>query len=155
MKHIGEQEDAVGVAGKRLHAAAVGAATMAEWVGAGREPVSLEVAERRAMVCKHGAGDAKPCPHNWRGDWWTRVTAEVAATVMTQRAEKMRRHLMISNEQLLGTCDVCLCHLPVKCLVPIEHILHNTTDHIWNQLPPFCWIKHEGSDLRAAQKSSA
>lgn len=153
MRQQNEKGAAAGrVGSKRLRAAAVGIATLKDWLGEGGVPVPSETAERRAMVCKHGLPDLKPCPKNWtRGDWWTRVSAFVATAVMNERRAKAQLELRVTHEEMLGTCDVCLCHLPTKIWIPIEVILHRTSEEVWNQLPPHCWIKREGSELRERQ----
>lgn len=126
---------------KRIKSWYAGSNTLIDWLGHGGKPVAQELAEKRADVCR-------TCPKNVQGDWWDRVTAEVAVRVLDQRREKEKLCLRLPRETELGTCDVCLCHLPVKSYVPIEHIIQHTSDEVWNQLPPHCWIKHEGSGLR-------
>ena len=140
--------------GDRIHSALTGIATLRDWLGEDGEPVATEVAESRSSVCRHGGPDGKPCPFNYAGDWWDMVSAEVAISVLNQRAEKARLQIKLHDEVNLGTCKVCLCHLPVKCLVPIEHIIKHTTDEVWNELPPHCWIKAEGSAIRQTLKRS-
>lgn len=133
------------VVGKRVKASVTGSSILLEWLGEGGVPVSQDQAEERAMVCKHGGEEGKPCPKNWHGDWWSRITKEVALAVMETRRTKFHLDLHISNEDLLGTCRVCLCDLQTKPWVPLKHIINHTSDEVWKELPPHCWIKTEAT----------
>lgn len=113
-----------------------GARILDDWLGAGGLPADPALAESRSVVCE-------PCPNNVKGDWKALVTGAVAEAVLEQRRVKTQLNITVSNEDNLGTCAVCLCHLALKVHVPMAHIQKYTSDAIWSELPEFCWMKKE------------
>lgn len=107
-----------------------------DWLGDGGKPVEPGRAEYRAHICGQ-------CPRNVRSNWLGRVGAAVARAVLEQRREKTALAITVPNESELGTCDVCLCHLPLKVHVPLPHIIKHTPPGVWAELPPNCWIRRE------------
>lgn len=117
---------------------ATGALILKDWLGAGGIPVPEDKAIDRSQACFE-------CPKNWRGDWRTKVTGAVAEKVLEQRRMKLQLDLTVPNEEQLGTCDVCLCHLPLKVWVPLLHILAHTSKELMADFPSNCWIPLEAN----------
>lgn len=115
---------------------AAGARILGDWLGAGMEPVASSLAESRAAICLE-------CPKNVRGNWRTMVTGAVAEAVKEQAEMKGRIELATPQDHELGTCGVCLCHLPLKVWVPLSHIAEHTSEQVWSELPEWCWMRKE------------
>lgn len=115
---------------------AQGAQILTEWLGEGATPVSQDLSESRAKTCI-------PCPFNVRGNWKTKVGKKVAEAILEQLRVKDNMALRVTGEKKLGTCNACLCHLPLKVQVPLNHILKNTSQETLDALHPDCWVLSE------------
>lgn len=117
---------------------AAGAAILAEWVGAGGEPVSYGLANSRAMVCEQ-------CPMNRPAKWWETAKDSIAETIKKMLEVKNQMSLSVHNENKVGMCVACGCSIPLKVWVKMQHILPHTSQEVMDKLPRHCWIKTEGS----------
>lgn len=120
-----------------------GVDTLRDWIGAGGAAVSLEEAERRALICSSGDvdRDGKPaaCRFNVAPNWiQENLTHPVAIQIKRIIEIKNKANLKVSSEDSLNICKCCGCALKTKVWVPMEHIdKHN----VFYKLPDFCWIK--------------
>lgn len=103
------------------------------WLGAGGEPVNLDVAKRRAEVCFK-------CPNNQEKPIYSLFAGAVAMMVLRQLKLKREMGMRVPNEECLHICDACGCVLRLKIHAPLKFILENTDT---KTLPDFCWIKAE------------
>lgn len=115
---------------------ASGVLVLKDWLGDGAVPVTGDAAQARATVCID-------CPKNVRGNWQTLIPAEIAGQILKQLRVKEQVGLTLLNEHELGTCAVCLCHLPLKVYVPLNHIAAHTSEAVWSELPAWCWQRVE------------
>lgn len=121
----------------RVLALVSGAKTLARWLGEGCEPVPQTLADARAGVCGQ-------CPLNVKGDWFDRVTGEIADLVRAEVTAKSAMNLRVPNEDSIGTCDACGCNLRLKVWVPIDTILPGMSDEVLGRLEARCWVLKEG-----------
>lgn len=124
---------------QNLKRAAEGTAVILEWLGSGMNPVSQELAEKRAATCVQ-------CPKNVAGSWFTEAPAElIKKAVETWKTITGKTEFEFKTEQgdKLKSCGVCLCLLPMKVFTPMEHILNKTKPEVMGELPSHCWIKQE------------
>lgn len=117
-----------------------GATILKAWLGDGAVPVSPELAQARANICRFGF-NGKPCPHNCLGEW--KFSDCAAETIRTWSEFKNRCALAVDGEPELGTCDVCSCALRLKVHVPFRHIYDYTSDQTFSKFPPYCWLAIE------------
>jgi len=127
---------------EELKKTANGIALLKDWVGSGLEPVDMALADSRAHACCRGK-DGKKCPKNVQGKWWNTATGMVADAIRTQLNFKDGAKLHTALEDELGTCDICLCNLPLKVWCPAEHIRNHITEEKLEKFPDWCWIKKE------------
>ena len=115
--------------------AAQGTAVVLDWLGAGGNPVSRELAEKRAAVCV-------ACPLNETGSWYTEAPAEVirAAVKAWQTLKGSSFAFETSQGDKLKSCAVCKCKLPLKVFVGLDHIVQKTKPEVMAELPSHCWI---------------
>lgn len=113
-----------------------GVRVLSDWVGDGMKPVSLEKAEARASVCKG-------CRYNELGHGAAMLTERAAQYIHEQMNHKAGENLAVSDEDKLGTCDVCYCNLPLKVWVPWKTISDRTPKKMMEKFPDHCWIKTE------------
>ncbi len=113
-----------------------GIGVLLDWLGSGGVPVSAEVAERRANICKD-------CPKNDGGDFKAYFTEPIAAKIKQQLEIKHDLQLKTSVDDNLTVCSACDCPLPLKVWTPLEHILVHTSKEVKAKLHPKCWILHE------------
>lgn len=104
-----------------------------DWLGAGGEPVALDVAQRRADTCLG-------CPNNQEKPIYSLFAGPIATTILRQLKLKRELGLRVKNEECLHICDACGCVLKLKVQAPLKFILENTDT---KTLPDFCWIKSE------------
>jgi len=117
-----------------------GVQILKDWLGDGAKTVPAEMAQSRADVCT-GRLSGRPCPHNVNGGF--SITAEIAKTIHEQVEQKNHLSLRVEGEDKLFSCNVCLCHLPLKVQVPFDTIAARTPEPVWQDLPSFCWMKRE------------
>jgi hypothetical protein len=116
-----------------------------EWFGEGMEPVSRELALRRAKICTSFHHYA-PCEHNVEPNWWHRHLADpIAQAIITLLEFKKNTdiHLPVYIEGDLFMCRRCGCNLSLKVWTPIKHIANHTTVEQLAKYPSFCWIRQE------------
>lgn len=109
---------------------------MLDWLGSGGKPVDAAVAQRRVDVCKM-------CPHNNEANITAWITGPIARAILDQRRAKLGLALAVEGEERLFSCDICLCHLPLKVWVPTDTILEHTDSNTLAQFPTHCWIFNE------------
>lgn len=113
-----------------------GSRILVTWFGAGGKGVFPAVAQSRANVCLE-------CPQNARKTLWGLLETPVSKTIRAVMAYKEQRKIAVRGEENLGTCRVCLCHLPLKVHVPIAFIAEETDAADLAEFPDFCWVKRE------------
>jgi len=114
-----------------------GARIINEWLGAGGRPVSQELAQKRTNVCNQ-------CPMNTHGGFVvSKITRSMAEAIKEQLRTKSELALSTAGEDKLGTCKVCLCHLPLAVWCPIEHIRSYTSQALLKEFPEWCWKRQE------------
>lgn len=126
---------AVDVADRAAKTAA-GVRLVVDWLGTGLQPVTKDLAEKRAVTCA-------TCPKNQTGDLWQRLEAVAAEQLRRLISIKGDMQLATSTDSVLKTCVACDCHLPLKVWAPIKHVLKNTKQSVKEQLDPRCWILKE------------
>lgn len=126
---------AAGVA-ERAGKTAAGVRLVVDWLGTGLQPVTKELAEKRAAICA-------TCPKNQTGDLWQRLEAVAAENLRRLISIKGDMELATSQDAALKTCVACDCWTPLKVWVPLPHILKNTKESVKEQLDQRCWIRHE------------
>lgn len=110
-----------------------GLKTIAEWVGEGCTPVDQELAEKRANTCA-------TCEENMDSGFFDLLTGPIAEAIKRHSEAKAHLKLGTLNDNHLGVCDVCGCHLKTKVWVPIRN-LHRSE---WLRKPPgHCWMVTE------------
>ena len=113
-----------------------GAAVLLEWEKSGLPPVAPEVAASRAAVCA-------ACPKNGSArltDWFTVPLSEY---IRKQLGRLNEMKLATPSDDKLGTCEVCLCPLPLKVWCPSELVQKHLSAEVKAGLPAHCWIVNE------------
>lgn len=113
-----------------------GTLILKDWVGAGMAPVTDVQANQRSQVCEL-------CPMNQRPDWTAIFKEATGASILAVASLKNKACLRVENEEKIGECRACLCYLPLKVWVPLEHILAHTTPETLRELDPRCWVLKE------------
>lgn len=85
--------------------------------------------------------DGKRCRYNTFDGWV--IPTHVALTLHKLRELKNQKKLRVENENLLGTCAICRCVLPLKVWYDFGTIFNHTTDETFLRFPPWCWMKKE------------
>ncbi len=120
----------------RADALVAGAKSLTEWLGAGANPVSREVADKRAETCVK-------CPLNKEGDlsnFFERGTSEMLRSAIAAAKEIQ---LITRFDKSLGVCDACYCPMKLKVWMPLHHILKNLSTETKSALHEKCWITNE------------
>ena len=119
---------------KRIAQASNFLAVRKSWFGDGGEPVSQELAQSRADICR-------VCPMNYKGEWIWNMATQLAINAQS----KLRRilNLRVDGEEDLGVCEACGCKIVLKIRVPIKQISRHTTVEQLTKYAPKCWIKSE------------
>lgn len=120
----------------RIENFTAGVGVVLDWLGTSLEPVSPELAEKRAAVC---AG----CPKNVDPDWIQKLESWAAESVRSLVGLKNDLKLSTSVDDKLNSCAACDCSLPLKVHVKIEHVKAHTSDRQKAALDPKCWILSE------------
>lgn len=107
-----------------------------DWLGDEESPVEPCHSQSRANVCSI-------CPKNVRKPLQEIFSAPFASEVRKQIEYKNHLKLSVLGEDSLHICDACQCVLRLKVHVPIKFIAQNTTREILEDMPDFCWVKHE------------
>lgn len=115
--------------------AAQGTAVVVDWLGAGGNPVSQELAEKRAAICV-------ACPKNEPGSWYTESPAElIRESVKAWQALKGSNFAFETSQgDKLKSCNVCKCLMRLKVFVPMKHIIEKTPPDIMKEFPSWCWL---------------
>lgn len=121
----------------RVRGIARGAATLADWIGDGAEPVSESVADVRASIC------AQCSLNRPKEDFSEVVTSEIAEAIYNQTIVKNALGRSTKSEDKLGMCDACGCPLRLKVWVPIGTIRARTDQTTMDAFAPGCWIRSE------------
>lgn len=119
-----------------------GARILSDWLGEGLKPVETALAQRRADVCS-GRISGVPCPHNNPG---FKPVETIAQIIRAWSEKKNEMTLTVQGEDKLHSCDVCYCHLPTKIFVPMETIVGQTPqamfDKFASEAPEGCWMRN-------------
>jgi hypothetical protein len=114
-----------------------GAVALVEWVGSDKHPVSLGLAEQRAVRCV-------ACRLNRPAKGWAdTVAAATARSVKAAFKIKSQLELETSRDRDLGVCSACDCPLKLKVWAPLSHILEYTSEDVLANLDSNCWILRE------------
>lgn len=115
--------------------AAQGTGVVLDWIQAGGDPVSQELAEKRAAVCVQ-------CPKNVQGAWYTEAPAELlkSAIVGWQSLKGSKFPFETQQGDKLKSCDVCKCLMGLKVFCPLDSILSRTPAEVMAEFPANCWI---------------
>lgn len=127
---------AVGDALRRVRNDVRGARVLAEWLGAGGQPVDRQLAESRARVCM-------ACPLNRPK---RAIEAKIAAGIREHEEMRNRTSLKLPGEERLHTCNACGCYLKLKVWVPMKHLLTTSSP---DQFPSNCWMHRENAGAKA------
>lgn len=103
------------------------------WLGAGGQPVSRELAQKRADTCLL-------CPLRDKRPWWELFTEPFVQEMRHQIAFKNDLELKVDGEAELHTCGACDCILSLKVWCPIKHVVDTTP---LDRLDTHCWIRQE------------
>jgi hypothetical protein len=119
----------VGVAAD-IKRAAQGTAVVLDWLTSGGEPVTQELADKRAAICV-------ACPKNVEGSWYT-----VAPAQLIKETLEARKDLKLStpHDARVKSCDVCKCLMRLKVWTPLHFIVDHTKPEIMREFPAHCWI---------------
>lgn len=112
---------------------AQGGGILVGWVRAGGIPVEHDLAEKRASICV-------ACPNNSKSpltDWFTVPLSQKIAKELEERKDL---NLTTSQDANLHTCSACLCPLPLKLHLPLDHILKDMKPEMKAKLHESCWI---------------
>ena len=107
-------------------------ATVKSWLGEGGKPVSPEIANNRAAQCLG-------CDFNVGGTMSREMASDAAKKVLEA---KNRLKMRVQGENLLHTCELCRCYLPLKVHVPMVHILRFQRESVRETIrsgKPDCW----------------
>lgn len=115
--------------------AAHGTAVVLDWIQAGGDPVTQELAEKRAEICV-------ACPKNVVGAWYTTAPAELLKSAIKGWQQLKGSDFAFETAQgdKLKSCDVCKCLMRLKCFCPLPHIVAKTRPEIMGAFPPNCWV---------------
>ncbi len=132
--HAGKVADAAGVSRMDgmagLKRAAAGTAVVVDWLTSGGNPVSQELANKRAAICAE-------CPKNVPGAWYTTAPAQLIKETLEARKDLK---LETPFDDRLKSCDVCRCLMRLKVWTPLEHIVGRTKAEVMAEFPAHCWI---------------
>lgn len=110
---------------------------LTHWLVEGTEPVSAQLAEARARICR-------TCPLNMDEGLYEDVVGLAAAMVQVAFEIKHRRKLTVEGEEKLHICDACGCDLKLKVHAPASVLFVDGTPGYFEKLAPMCWIRDEG-----------
>lgn len=119
-----------------LKRAAQGTAVGLEWLGKGAKTVPQELADKRAATCV-------ACPRMVAGEWYVTAPAElIKKSIEAWKALTGNSDFKFETAQgdKLKSCDVCKCLMPLKCFVPLEHIIAKTPEDVMKEFPQTCWV---------------
>jgi hypothetical protein len=119
-----------------LKRAAQGTAVGLEWLGKGAQTVPQELADKRAATCV-------ACPRMVAGEWYVTAPAElIKKSIEAWKSLTGNSDFRFETAQgdKLKSCQVCQCLMPLKCFVPLEHIIAKTPDELMAEFPKTCWI---------------
>lgn len=121
----------------------IGAAILRDWIGGGGEPVSKELADKRAHQCLQ-------CPMHRPAKFWEVAFKDpIARAIRRQLEMKRKMDLRLSCEEQIAMCATCGCCMRLKCWTPIKHIAEHTTDDKLSEYPKTgCWIRSEIESLK-------
>lgn len=108
-----------------------------EWLGDGVQPVSQEVADRRAGVCLDG------CPKHEQRPIYEHLAGVAADTARRIIAYKNHLKLQVAREEELHICGVCECILRSLVWTPIDVIVAGKGSGEIRKLPLKCWQRAE------------
>lgn len=127
--------------------ASVDPSALIEWLGAGARPVEQQLANVRASTCRYCPKNSKSefCPELERMSWMSWITGQIASVLKKYSSMKHRMKLATPDDEWLGKCLACRCELPLKCWVPIGHIVDNMGPETSAAIAKVssCWINTE------------
>lgn len=133
----------------KLRAVAGGGSVIIEWISEGSPTVSQELANKRAGTCaamipdKDNPGQFLKCPLNGTGGWEAYFTTPVSNAIRREIGRKKEMKLETPFDDKLGSCEGCLCPMPLKVWMPIKNIIEKMPKEQFNALHEKCWIREE------------
>lgn len=109
-----------------------GASLWAKFFGDG-EPVSKDVAERRAAICI-------ACPYHLRGNFAQRFNSVVGRELQAIFGKLKEVNMTTAYDESLTVCDICDCPMRAKVWIPIDRIESDLKEETKAKLPKHCWI---------------
>ena len=105
-----------------------------DWLGSGGQPVSPELAEKRASICAS-------CPLNVQPGWWEKNLKEPIAQAIVRTLElKHSMKITTSLDGKLAMCQGCGCVNSLHVHAPLSHIIGHTKMQTMARFDPQCWI---------------
>lgn len=135
-RRVAGEPDAVGVGKGEGAKVKAGVSVIAEWLGKGLKPASVELATKRASVCAL-------CPKNVPASGFQHLTDAAAKTIGVLMQAKSDLKLKTPYDDKLQICDACGCTNVVKIWSPIDIIWKHTTPEVFEALDAACWIRSE------------
>jgi hypothetical protein len=131
----------------------IGAEVLFDWLGMGGKPVEPSKAQLRADVCLNQCSTDDG--FNKVGKLWQKMAGNVARAIHDQMLEKENRSIKVQNEDRLGTCQICQCHLPLLVQVPAAILAEREPPDRLAKYPAWCWKKREiESELTATTETT-
>lgn len=131
------QRRAVGaVEGVKVKKLVAGISLITDWLGDSLAPVEQVVADHRASICAR-------CPLNRSPNAVQGVYGIVGDGLHLLMEAKNDMQLATPHDNVLQTCSACDCKLTLKVWTPTEHIKKHTSEAVFNDLDPGCWIRAE------------
>lgn len=107
---------------------------MSYWWLEGQAPVAQPLAQARANICM-------ACPMNESATGLDKLSVAVARRVRAALAKKHTMNLTLEEEDRLGLCAACGCHLQLKPWTPGVVIFKDGRPDYFDDLAPTCWVR--------------
>ena len=121
-----------------------GVKTLSDWIDSGAPAVPQSRADARAKVCA-------TCPKNEKGKALTDIFTVPVANMIKKKMERLNEmNLKTRYDDILATCQACLCPMRTKVWVPTELVLKRLKPDQKAELQPDkpqCWILQESQLL--------
>lgn len=137
-RRVAGEPDAPSVVATRGEGAKVkaGVSVIAEWLGKGLKPASVELATKRAETCSK-------CPLNKPATGLDIITGAAAKAVGVLMQAKSDLKLVTPYDEKLEACSACSCVNRLKIWSPIDIVWKHTTPEVFEALHDACWIRSE------------
>lgn len=109
-----------------------GVSVIAEWLGKGLKPASVELATKRASICAS-------CPKNVPASGFQHLTDVAAKTIGVLMQAKSDLKLKTPYDDKLNICDPCGCTVALKIWSPLDIVWKHMDSETVEKLDPACW----------------